>query len=94
MLSNTVRLNFCYLKVIHILHQRYHQKVMAVHILKTNQENKAVCIHRIMRLIIIKMVMKMKNRTQRCDINIEIYLARVNIKSVSICCCLHVLSNT
>ena len=40
------------------------------------------------------MVMKMKNRTQRCDINIEIYLARVNIKSVSICCCLHVLSNT
>ena len=40
------------------------------------------------------MVMKMENRTQRCDINIEIYLARVNIKSVSICCCLHVLSNT
>ena len=33
MLSNTLRLNFCYLKIIHILHTLYHPKTMG-HILK------------------------------------------------------------
>ena len=28
MLSNTLRLNFCYLKIIHILHARYHRKII------------------------------------------------------------------
>ena len=33
MLSNTLRLNFCYLEVAHILHLRYHPKITE-HILK------------------------------------------------------------
>ena len=28
MLSNTLRLSFCYLKIIHIFHQRYYPKVI------------------------------------------------------------------
>ena len=63
MLSNTLKLNFCYLKIIHILHS-YHPKIIW-HILKNKQKNKCVCIHEIIRLII----MKMKNRSHRCDIN-------------------------
>ena len=27
-LSNTLRLNFCYLKTFHILHSRYHPKII------------------------------------------------------------------
>ena len=68
MLSNTLRPNFCYLKVIHILHPRYHPKIMG-HILKNKQKNKFVYIHDIIRLIIMKMKMKMRNRSHRRDIN-------------------------
>ena len=64
MLSNTPRLNFCYLKIIRILHQRYHAKAIG-HILKNKQKSKCVCIHHIIQLII----MKMKNRSPRYDIN-------------------------
>ena len=64
MLSNTSSLNFCYLKTIRILHQRYHSKVIG-HILKNKQKNKCVCIHHIIRLI----KMKMKNRSHSYDIN-------------------------
>ena len=64
MLSNNLRLNVSYLKITHILHPRYHPKIIG-HILK----NKCVCIHRIIRLIIIKMKMKMKNRSHRYGIN-------------------------
>ena len=64
MLSNTPRLNFCYLKIIRILHQRYHAKAIG-HILKNKQKSKCVCIHHIIQLII----MKMKNRPPRYDIN-------------------------
>ena len=64
MLSNTLRLNFYYLKIIHILHPRYHPKIIG-HILKNKQKNKCVCIHEIMRLIIMKM--KMKKRSHRYD---------------------------
>ena len=46
MLSNTLRLNFCYLKIIHILLSRYHPKILG-HILKSKQKNKCVCIHAI-----------------------------------------------
>ena len=62
MLSNTPRLHFCYLKIIHILHPRYHPKVIG-HILKNKQKIKYDCVHEIMRLIILK------NRSQRHDIN-------------------------
>ena len=46
MLSNTVRLNYCYLKIIHILHPRYHPKIIG-HILKNEQKNKCACFHEI-----------------------------------------------
>ena len=68
MLSNTLRLNFCYLKYIHILHPRYHPKII-VHILKNKEKNKCVCIHEIIRWIIMKMKTKMKNTSNRYDIN-------------------------
>ena len=68
MLSNTLKLNFYYLKIIHILHSLYHPKIIG-HILKIKQKNKCVCIHEIIQLIIMKMKMKMKNRSHRCDIN-------------------------
>ena len=68
MLSNTPRLNFSNLKIIHIFHQRYHPKVIG-HILKNEQKNKCVCILEIIRLIILKMKMKMKKRSHKFDIN-------------------------
>ena len=68
MLSNPLRLNFCYLKIIHILYLRYHPKII-VYILKDKQKNKCVCIHEIILLIIMKMKMKMKNWSHRYDIN-------------------------
>ena len=52
---------FCYLKIIHIFHQRYHPKVVG-HILKNKQKNKCVCIHEIIWLIMMEMKKKMKNR--------------------------------
>ena len=68
MLSNTLRLNSCYLKIIHILHSRYHSKIIG-QILKSKQKKKCVCVHEIIRLIIMKMKMKMKNGSRRDDIN-------------------------
>ena len=68
MLSNTLRLNFYYLKIIHILHPRYHPKTIG-HILRNKQTYKWVCIHEITRLIIMKMEMKMTKRSHRYDIN-------------------------
>ena len=35
----TLRLNFCYLKIIHILHPRYHPEIIG-HILKNKQNNR------------------------------------------------------
>ena len=68
MLSNTQRLNFSYLEIIHILHPCYNPKIIG-HILKIKQKNKCVCIHEIIWLIIMKMKMKMKNRSHRYSIN-------------------------
>ena len=51
---------------IHILHPRYHPKIIG-HILKNKQ--KCVCIHEIIRLTIMKMKMKMKKSSQIQDIN-------------------------
>ena len=36
---------------------------------KNDQKNKYICIHEIMRLIIIKITMKTKNRSHRCGID-------------------------
>ena len=46
--GNTLRLNFCYLKIIHILHPRYHPKIIG-YTVKNKQNNKLVCIHEIVR---------------------------------------------
>ena len=46
MLSNTLKLNFFYLKIIYIYHPRYHPKIIG-HILKNKQKNMYVCIHTI-----------------------------------------------
>ena len=61
-------MNFYYLKIIHILHPSYYSKIIC-HILKKKQQNNFVCIHEIMRLIIMKMKMKMTNRSHRYDID-------------------------
>ena len=61
MLSNTLRLNFCYLKIIRILHRRYHAKIIG-YTIKNKQNNKFACIHEIIQLIIMKMKMKMKKQ--------------------------------
>ena len=68
MLSNTLKLSFCYLKIIHILHPHDHRKIIG-HVLKNKQKNTQVCIHEIMQLIKLKMELKMKNRSHRYDIN-------------------------
>ena len=46
MLGNTLRLNFCCLKITHILHPRYHPKIVG-HILKVS---KRTDVHVFMRL--------------------------------------------
>ena len=95
MLRSTMRLNYCYLKIIHILHPRYHQKLIG-HILKHKKENKCVCIHKIILLIVMKMKMKVKNRSHRYDtkrLGLYIDTNMVNIKSVSVWWLLYVLSN-
>ena len=38
-----LRLNFCHLKIIHILHPHYHPKIIG-HILKNKPKNKCVCV--------------------------------------------------
>ena len=84
MLSKTLRLNFCYLKIIHIFHQGYHPKVIQ-RIIKNKQKNKCVFIHEIIRLIIMKMQMKMKNRSYKYNIN------RPNLDIVNIKKCLNIM---
>ena len=69
MLSNTLKLNFCDLNFIQILHPRYHPKTIG-DILKYKEKNKCVCIHEIIwKSITMKMKMNMKNRSHRYDIN-------------------------
>ena len=57
MLNNTLRMNFAYLKSIHIFHPPYHPEIIE-HTLKNKQQNKYVCIYEIIRLTIMKMKMK------------------------------------
>ena len=49
---------------LHIFHQRYHPKIIE-HILKTKQKNKCVCMHEIIRFILMKKKMKIKKRSHR-----------------------------
>ena len=66
MLSNSLGLNSCYLKIIHILHPYYHPRIIG-HIIKISKRE-SVCIHEIIGLIIMKIEMKMKRRSHRYDI--------------------------
>ena len=50
MLSNTLRLNFRYLKIIRFLHLCYHLKKKTGHILRNEQKNKYACIHEIIKI--------------------------------------------
>ena len=57
------------------------------HILKNKQKNKCACIHEIRRLTIIKMKMKMKNTSDKYNINratLRMDTNIVNIKCVSV----------
>ena len=63
-LSNTLTLNFCYLKITHILHPRYSVKIIG-RILKNKRKNKSVCIHEIIQFVIMKIKKKRKNRSRR-----------------------------
>ena len=95
MLSNTLRLNSGYLKIIHILHPCYHAKILG-RTLKDKQVNKCVCIHEIIPLIIMKMKMKKNNRSHRYnikDLGLGMDTNIVNIKRVSVRKCLYVLSS-
>ena len=82
MLSNTLRMNFCYLKIIHIFHQRYHPKIIG-HIQKIKQKRKCVSTHEITQLIITKMKMKMKDTidTTKIDLDLDMDTNIANIKS-------------
>ena len=76
MLRNTLR--FCHLrfwtfaiwKLCTILLQpHYYPKIIGHILVKNKQKNKCVCFNEIIRLIIMKMEMKMKNTSRRYDIN-------------------------
>ena len=94
MLTNTLRLNFCYLKIIHILHPHYPPKIIG-HILTNKQNNKCFCIYEIIRWTKMKMKMKMKKRgyigTTWIDLGPDMGTNIVNIKSVSLWYNLNVL---
>ena len=78
---------------IHILHSFYHPKIIG-DIVKTKKKKKCVCIHQILWLIIEKMMMKMKNRSHKHNINSPRSRYIVNIRNVSVWLCLYVLTNT
>ena len=65
MLSNSLRLNFPYLKIIHILHPSYHLEIIG-YVIKNKQKNNFVSKMKMMKM---KMKMKMKNKSHRYDIN-------------------------
>ena len=58
-LGNTLRLNFCYLKIVLFSHRCYHSKKIG-DILKNEQKNKHVCLNEVISLMTMKMRMKMK----------------------------------
>ena len=68
-LSNTLRLNFRYLKIICFLYPRYNSEILG-DILKKSTKTKYVCLNEVIWLMIMKIRLKMKNRLHRYDINI------------------------
>ena len=68
MLGNTLTMNFCHSKIIHILHPRYHSKIIG-HTLKNKQNILYVSINEVIPVIMMKMKMKMKNKLHRYDKN-------------------------
>ena len=54
MLRHTMRLKFCYLKIIHIFRPHYHPKITR-RTLKSKEKKIYVYIHEIIQLIMIKM---------------------------------------
>ena len=68
MLGNTLTMNFCYSKIILILHPRYHSKIIG-HTLKNKQNILYVSINEVIPVIMMKMKMKMKNKLHRYDKN-------------------------
>ena len=54
---------------------------MIGHNLKNKKKKKRVCIHEIIRLIIVKMMMKMKNRSHRHALNSPRSRHMVNIRT-------------
>ena len=63
-----MRLNNCYFKIIHFLHPYYHLKVSG-DILKKSAKNNDACFNEIIWFIIMKTSLKMKNASNRYDIN-------------------------
>ena len=66
MLSSNQRLNLCYFKIIHFLHPHYHPINNRTYSKK--KKSKCVCIHEIIRLIIMRIKMTMKNLSHRYNI--------------------------
>ena len=64
MLSNTMRLYFSYLTIIHIFLLTLQSKIIG-DILRYKQKSKVLLIHEITQLIIMKMKIKTKNRSHR-----------------------------
>ena len=91
MLGSPLRLNFCYLKIIRILHPRYHLKIIR-HSLKNNQTNNCACIHEIIRLIIMKMKMKMRKKDHIAMTQIGLHLGNC-INMMMLICIKQQLSN-
>ena len=78
MLSNTLMLNFCYQYSLSTLSSKNNRTNSKISI-----KNKCVCIHEIIRLMIVRMMMKMKNRSHRHDINSSSSRQKVIMRSVS-----------
>ena len=61
---NTLRLNFCYLKIVYPSHSCYHPKLIW-DILKKCAKSKCACFNEIIWLTIMKIRVKMNNRSHR-----------------------------
>ena len=83
-LSNTLRLNFSYLRGIRFLHPCYHPKEIG-HIKNNVQKYKCGCFNEIMSLITMKMKIKIKKHprdTPYIDPGLDINASILNIKCV------------
>ena len=88
--SNTLRWSFCYYS--HSSWMLSSKKSRTQNTFKKKKNNKCVCIHKIIWLIIVNRMMKIKNRSHRHDINSPMSRHIVNIRLVL--SVLYILSNT